>query len=70
MPTIDATLELLKLLLFMLFVTSLAAQVWIVFLDIAEYFTKTLNQFRPKPSQDKYSRMGLIVIGGIVLAFN
>ena len=70
MPTIDATLELIKLLLFMIFVTAVAAQVWIAFLDIYEYFTDSLNKFRPKPSQDKYSRLAIIILGSLVLAFN
>ena len=69
-PTIDATLELIKLLLFMVFVSALATQVWIAFLDIYEYFTDSLNKFRPKPSQDKFSRIALIVIGSAVLAFS
>ncbi len=69
MPTIEATVELIKLLLFMVFVTAIATQVWIAFLDISEYFTKTLNKFRPQPSQDKYSRIAVITIGAIALIF-
>lgn len=69
-PTIDATLELIKLLLFMVFVSALATQVWIAFLDIYEYFTDSLNKFRPKPSQDKFSRIAVLVIGSAVLAFS
>ena len=69
MPTIDATIEMIKLLLFMIFVASIATQVWIAFLDIAEYFTKKLNKFRPQPSQDKFSRITVIVIGSMLLAF-
>lgn len=69
MPTIDATLELLKLLLFMVFVTAVAIQVWIAFLDITKYFTDELDKFRPKPSQDKFSRITLIVIGLMFIAF-
>jgi len=70
MPSIDATLELMKLILFMVFVTAIAAQVWIAFLDITEYFTDELNKFRPKPSQDKYSRIAVIVIGVMFGVFN
>ena len=70
MPTIDATLELIKLLLFMVFVTAVATQVWIAFLDISEYFSDELNKFRPKPSQDKYSRIAVIVILAMIFAFN
>ena len=70
MPTIDATVELIRLLLVMVFVTAVAAQVWIAFLDISEYFSDELNKFRPKPSQDKYSRKAVIVILATVLAFN
>lgn len=69
MPTIDAIIEFIKLLLLMVFVTAIATQVWIAFLDIVEYFTKDLNRFRPKPSQDKYSRIAVIVIGAVVMAF-
>ena len=69
-PTIDATLELIKLLMFMVFVSALAAQVWIAFLDICEYFTDSLNKFRPKPSQDKFSRIAVIVLGSAVLIFS
>ena len=70
MPTIEATLELIKLLLFMIFVTAIATQVWIAFLDITEYFTKELNKFRPKPSQDKVSRIAVVIIGFILISFN
>ncbi len=70
MPTIDAAIELFKLVLFMVFVASIATQVWIAFLDIAEYFTKKLNRFRPLPSQDKFSRIGVVIMASILLAFN
>ena len=70
MPTIDAILELTKLLLFMIFVTAIATQVWIAFLDIYEYFTDSLNRFRPQPSQDKFSRIAVIVLGTAVMVFN
>ena len=70
MPAIDATIELFKLIFFMLFVASIATQVWIAFLDIAEYFTKKLNRFRPLPSQDKFSRIALVIMGSMLLAFN
>ncbi len=69
MPTIDATLELIKLLLFMVFVTAVATQVWIAFLDITKYFTDELDKFRPQSSQDKFSRITIIAIGLIFLAF-
>ena len=70
MPSIDAILELTKLLLFMVFVSAVGTQVWIAFLDIYEYFTDSLNRFRPQPSQDKYSRIAVIVIGSAVMVFN
>ena len=70
MPTIDATLELIKLLMFMVFVSALAAQVWIAFLDIYEYFSDSLNKFRPQPSQDKFSRIAVIVLGSAVLIYS
>jgi len=70
MPTIEAAIELSKLLLFMVFISALATQVWIAFLDIYELFTDSLNKFRPKPSQDKVSRIATIVIGSAVLAFS
>jgi len=69
MPTIDSTLELIKLLLFMVFVTAVATQVWIAFLDITKYFTDELDKFRPQSSQDKFSRIAIIAIGLIFLAF-
>ena len=69
MPTIDSTLELIKLLLFMVFVTAVATQVWIAFLDITKYFTDELDKFRPQSSQDKFSRITIIAIGLIFLAF-
>lgn len=70
MPTLDAAVELFKLVLFMIFVASIATQVWIAFLDVSEFFTKKLNRFRPFPSQDKYSRIFIIVMGSILLAIN
>ena len=50
----------------MIFVSSIGAQGWIAFLDITKYFTDKLEKYRPLPSQDKYSRIA-IIIGVFVL---
>ena len=69
MSTIDATVELIKLISLMVFVSAIGAQVWIAFLDITKYFTDILEKYRPLPSQDKYSRIA-VIIGVIVLVAN
>jgi len=50
----------------MIFVSSIAAQGWIAFLDITKYFTNKLEKYRPLPSQDKYSRIAVFVLLGVV----
>ena len=62
-------MEMLKLIFLMIFVSSLGAQGWIAFLDIVNFFTDKLESYRPKPSQDKYSRLA-IIIGALVLLIN
>jgi len=69
MTTIDGTIELIKLISLMVFISSIGAQVWIAFLDITKYFTEGLERFRPKPAQDKYSRIA-IIIGILVILIN
>lgn len=62
----DSILEMLKLISLMVFVSSIGAQGWIAFLDIIKHFTSKLEEYRPKPSQDKYSRIA-VIIGVFVL---
>ncbi|MCF6340649.1 MAG: hypothetical protein L3J10_07870 [Sulfurimonas sp.] len=66
---IDSTMEMIKLLSLMIFVSSIGAQCWIAFLDITKYFTNKLEKYRPHPSQDKYSRIA-VIIGVFVLLIN
>lgn len=61
MTIVDSAVGIIKLISLMVFVSSIAAQGWIAFLDIAKFFTDTLEKFRPEPSQDKYSRIAIIV---------
>ncbi|QOY54256.1 hypothetical protein HUE87_10300 [Candidatus Sulfurimonas marisnigri] len=68
MTTLEAAVELLKLISLMVFISSIGAQVWIAFLDITKYFTDTLEKFRPAPSQDKYSRIAVIIGVFVMLA--
>ncbi len=63
---IDSVIEMIKLISLMLFVSSVGAQVWIAFLDITNYFTKKIEKYRPSSSQDKFSRIAVIV-GVLVL---
>ena len=58
---IDSIMEMIKLLSLMIFVSSIGAQGWIAFLDITKYFTNKLEKYRPLPSQDKYSRIAIII---------
>jgi len=44
-----------------MFVSALGAQGWIAFLDIVGVFNKDLERFRPAASQDKISRIAVIV---------
>jgi len=53
--------EMLQLMLLILFVSASGAQGWIAFLDIVSHFTKQLEPYRPHPSQDKYSRIAIII---------
>ena len=64
--TLEPIIELIKLISLMVFISSIGAQGWIAFLDITKYLTDTLEKFRPKPSQDKYSRIA-IIIGVLIL---
>ena len=57
----DSIIELIKLISIMVFISSLGAQGWIAFLDIANFFTRKLEKYRPHPSQDKYSRIAIII---------
>lgn len=65
----DSVYEMVKLLAFMLFVSSVGAQVWIAFLDIVGYFSQKLEQYRPEPIQDKYSRI-VVIIGAMIIFYN
>jgi len=64
----DSIIEFTKLLGLVIFVSAIGAQVWIAFLDISNYFTKTLEKFRPAPSQDKYSRIAVIIGVSVILS--
>jgi len=65
----DSVFEMIKLLTFMMFVSSVGGQAWIAFLDIVGHFSKSLEKFRPAPVQDKYSRI-VVVLGLIVWYLN
>ncbi|MCK4875608.1 MAG: hypothetical protein KAS26_07160 [Sulfurimonas sp.] len=62
----DSIIQMIQLVSLMIFVSSIGAQGWIAFLDITKYFTNKLEKYRPLPSQDKYSRIA-IIIGVFVL---
>ena len=64
---IDSLIELIKLLSIMVFVSSIGAQTWIAFLDIIKFFTNILEKYRPKASQDKYSRIAVVI--GVFVVF-
>ena len=64
----ESLFEMLKLLAFMMFVSSVGGQAWIAFLDIVGHFSKKLEKFRPLPAQDKYSR--IIVLLGLIAWFS
>ncbi len=68
MPNIESTIDMINLILFMIFVSSIGAQAWIAFLDVVGFFTDYLNKFRPLPSQDKFSRIAIIVLGALYFA--
>jgi hypothetical protein len=63
---IDSIIEMIKLISLMVFVSSIGAQCWIAFLDITKFFSDKLEKFRPTQSQDKYSRIA-IIIGMLIL---
>ena len=65
----DSVWEMIKLLSFMVFVSSAGGQAWIAFLDIVGHFSKALEKFRPAPVQDKYSRIA-VVLGLIIWYLN
>ena len=65
----ESVIEMAKLVGMMIFISSLGAQGWIAFLDIAIVFTKFLEKFRPAPSQDKVTRVA-VIIGVFVLIAN
>ena len=67
MTIIDGMVESIKLISLMVFVSAIGAQVWISFLDITKYFSDELEKFRPKPVQDKFSRIAVII--GVVIIF-
>jgi len=64
---IDSIIELVKLISIMVFISSIGAQGWIAFIDISSIVTKKLQKYRPQPSQDKYSRIAVIV--GVLVIF-
>ncbi|MDF1884365.1 hypothetical protein JHD49_10470 [Sulfurimonas sp. SAG-AH-194-C21] len=61
----ESVFKMIELLAFMMFVSSVGGQAWIAFLDIVGHFSQKLEQYRPAPVQDKYSRI-VVVIGLIV----
>ena len=65
----DGIYEMVKLIAFMMFVSSAGGQAWIAFLDIVGHFSQKLEKFRPAPVQDKYSRI-VVVLGVMVWFFN
>ena len=58
---IDSIMEMIKLISLMVFVSSIGAQGWIAFLDIVNFFSDKLEKYRPLPSQDKYTRIAVII---------
>lgn len=64
---IDSSIEMIKLISIMVFVSSIGAQAWIAFIDVSKFFTDVLEKYRPQPSQDKYTRIAIIV--GVVVIF-
>lgn len=65
----DSVFKMIELIAFMMFVSSAGGQVWIAVLDIIGHFSQRLEQYRPAPVQDKYSRI-VVVIGLIVWYLN
>jgi len=66
MPAFDSVLEMIKLISLMLFVSSIGVQVWTAVIDVSNFFTQTLEKFRPLAVYDKYSRIA-VVIGVFVM---
>ena len=66
MTLLESSIEMIKLILFMVFVSSIGAQVWIGVLDVTKYFTQILEKFRPEPVHDKFTRIA-IIIGAFIL---
>lgn len=67
--SIESLMEFSKLVGLMMFVSALGAQGWIAFLDLVSMFTKDLERFRPAASQEKISRMA-VIIGVFILVGN
>jgi len=67
--SIESIIEFSKLVGLMMFVSALGAQGWIAFLDVVSLFTKFLEKFRPLPSQDRVSRIA-VIIGVFILIGN
>ena len=65
----DGVYEMVKLLAFMLFISSIGAQAWIAVIDIVGHFSQKLEQYRPAPIQDKYSRI-VVILGVMILFYN
>jgi len=63
----DSVWEMVKLLSFMVFVSSVGGQFWIAFLDIVSNFSTKLEKYRPAPVQDKYTRIAVIL--GVIIIF-
>ncbi|CAI6150557.1 hypothetical protein MNB_SM-4-731 [hydrothermal vent metagenome] len=65
----DSVFEMVKLITFMMFISSVGGQAWIAVLDVVGHFSQALEKFRPAPVQDKYSRI-VVVIGLMVWYLN
>jgi hypothetical protein len=68
MPSLDSIIEMIKLISLMIFVSSIGVQVWTATIDISNFFTQTLEKFRPLAVYDKYSRIAVIIGAFVVLA--
>jgi len=63
----DSVWEMIKLLSFMVFISSVGGQAWIAILDIVGHFSQSLEKFRPAPVQDKYSRIAVLI--GVIIMY-
>ena len=63
----DSVWEMVKLLSFMVFISSVGGQAWIAILDIVGHFSQSLEKFRPAPVQDKYSRIAVLI--GVIIMY-